>query len=273
MSISFLLVLSAAVLGAIIGSFLNALSFRFNTGRRILALSGKDGRSRCMSCGHTLEALDLVPIFSFIFLRGRCRWCGSRISWQYPLVEAVAALLSVLVFLSVPGPISYGFWLLVWMTLLFIVIYDLKHTIIPWSCSIFLAALAIIFLLASQVGHPMSIFGIWGLLAGPALAAPLFLLSLVSGGRWMGWGDSALELSLGWLLGFTAGLSALLLAFWSGALIGLGILFYQRLPWHKKVSVTMNMRSEMPFAPFLILGAALALFCHVDFFSQIYLLF
>lgn len=270
---SVLLIVAAAVFGAIIGSFINALSFRFNTGRGILALSGKESRSRCMSCGHTLEALDLIPVFSFFILRRRCRWCGSKISWQYPLVEAAAALLSVLVFVSAPNLFVYTFWLVVWMTLLFIVIYDLKHKIIPWSCSIVLAVLAVVSLFIQF--NPLQFMppSEWALLAGPLLAAPLFLLSLFSRGTWMGWGDSALELSLGWLLGLSMGLTALMLAFWSGALLGLGVILYQRLTRRSAESVTMNMRSEVPFAPFLIFGAALALFFHVDFFPTIYLLF
>ena len=88
--------LAAALLGAIIGSFLNALSFRFNTGR------GMSGRSRCMHCGHTLSPFDLVPILSYLFLRGRCRYCDARLSLQYPLVEAVAATLAVLIYMAHP---------------------------------------------------------------------------------------------------------------------------------------------------------------------------
>ncbi len=61
------------------------------------------GRSRCMHCGHTLGSLDLVPIFSYVFLGGRCRYCGARISAQYPLVEAAAAALSLMVYLAHPA--------------------------------------------------------------------------------------------------------------------------------------------------------------------------
>jgi prepilin signal peptidase PulO-like enzyme (type II secretory pathway) len=88
----------------------------------------------------------------------------------------------------------------------------------------------------------------------------------------MGWGDSALELSLGWLLGLYLGLTALMLAFWTGALLGLAVMLYQRLSWQSGRS-RLTMKSEMPFAPFLVLGAALAYFLHVDFFQQISILF
>src|SRR4051812_27470438 len=121
---------AAAVLGAIGGSFLNALSFRLGTGRSVLR-----GRSQCMRCGHTLSALDLVPILSYVFLRGRCRYCGTKVSIQYPLVEAAGALLAFGIAALNPAPLSFAFYFLVWMTLLFVVVYDLRHYIIPWSCS------------------------------------------------------------------------------------------------------------------------------------------
>jgi prepilin signal peptidase PulO-like enzyme (type II secretory pathway) len=104
----------------------------------------------------------------------------------------------------------------------------------------------------------------WALLAGPLLALPLTLISLVSKGRWMGWGDGALELSLGWMLGLTAGGSALMLAFWIGAAVGIAALAAKK---------GLTMRSELPFAPFLICGALIAFFFHVDFLSSLPLLF
>lgn len=242
---------AAAALGAIFGSFINALSFRFKTGVSIV-----NGRSRCMRCGHSLHALDLVPVLSYVALRGRCRYCGVRISMQYPVVELVAAGLALAVYAMHPTPAAFGFWLLVWMVLLFVVVYDLRHFIIPWSCSILLAALALGWLFF-QTGT-FEVPGIWALLAGPLLALPLFLFSLVSGGTWMGWGDGALQLSLGWFLGLAAGIFGLLVAFWAGACVGIALMLMQR---------GFTMKSEVPFAPFLILGAAAAHFLYVDFLS------
>ena len=248
----------ALVLGAILGSFVNALSFRFNTGR------GLGGRSRCMHCNHTLSALDLIPVFSFLLLNGRCRYCGAKFSLQYPLVEASAALLSLATFLTHQSPMAYGFWLLVFMTLLFIVVYDIRHTVIPWSASGFLAVLAFTSLFFSSdflyIGLPYVV----SLLAGPVLALPLFLFSLVSKGTWMGWGDSALELSFGWLLGLTVGLTALVLAFWFGAIVGIALIV---------ASKRYTIKSEVPFAPFLALGVLIVHFLHVDFFATLPLLF
>jgi leader peptidase (prepilin peptidase)/N-methyltransferase len=251
-----------------VGSFLNALSFRFNTGVPFFSARGMGGRSRCMQCGHSLGGLDLVPVFSYLFLGGKCRYCGSRISVQYPLIELLAGALSLGIFLLNPAPLAFLFWFSVWMTLLFVVMYDLKHMIIPWSCSLLLIALAMVGILFDLVGRTGSTPTLWIWLAGPLLALPLFLLSLVSWGRWMGWADSVLELSLGALLGVGYGATALMLAFWTGALVGIILLVLSRV-FSQRHFFRYTIKSEMPFAPFLVLGAALAYFCHVDFFSSI----
>ncbi|MGC9602474.1 MAG: prepilin peptidase [Minisyncoccia bacterium] len=284
MTIFTIFLVGATLLGVIVGSFLNALSFRFNTGVPFFSTRGMGGRSRCMQCGHALGGLDLVPVFSYIFLGGKCRYCGSRISAQYPLVEIVAGMLGAGVFVRVwdamppqggiASALAFLFWFVIWMTLLFVVIYDLKHMIIPWSCSLVLVALAVVGIMFNLVGKgtlmpltaaPTS--NLWALLAGPLLALPLFLLSLVSWGRWMGWADSALELSIGALLGLSAGATALSFAFWSGALIGVILIALSRV-FSRLHFFRYTIKSEMPFAPFLVLGAALAYFCHVDFFSS-----
>lgn len=223
------------------------------------------GRSRCMHCGHTLSALDLVPVISFLYLRGRCRYCHARLSLQYPLVEATAAALSGALYVAHPEPLLFALWLSVWMTLLFVVVYDLRHQIIPWSCTTLLVVLSLAHLAVAGQTSPAS------LLAGPILAAPLFLISLISWGRWMGWGDGFLELSLGWLLGLSGGLTALMLGFWSGAVVGVFLLFVSKI-MRRKTVLQFSMRSEVPFAPFLVLGAFVVHFFHVDFFQNIWLL-
>lgn len=148
------------------------------------------------------------------------------------------------------------------MTLLFTVVYDLRHSIIPWRCSILLGVLALASLFVNLDTLAVLIPPQSVLLAGPVLAAPLFLLSFVSRGRWMGWGDGALELSLGWFLGLSAGLSALMLAFWAGAAVGIALILLKK---------GLTMKTELPFAPFLVFGMFLAFFFHVDFFPALFL--
>lgn len=256
------MLLAAAALGAIIGSFLNALSFRMGTGRSVMR-----GRSQCMRCGHALSALDLIPVVSWLWLGGRCRYCGARISWQYPLVEAAAAALGAGVYWLNPDPLVFAFWFFVWMVLLFAVVYDLRHYIIPWSV-LFLTTLcgfAWVFFAQGSLGS-------W--VAGPALAAPLLLISLVSRGRAMGWGDGGLELGLGWLLGPTLGLTAFVLAFWLGAAVGIVLILWTKGPASADARRGgYTMKSEVPFGPFLIAGAAAAYFFHVDLFATLPALF
>jgi len=258
--------IAAGILGAIAGSFLNALLFRYNTGRSVL-----HGRSGCMRCGHTLQTLDLVPLASYLILAGRCRYCRSRISPQYPLVEAAAALIAAALYLQNQDPFHFFAALAVWMVLLFIFVYDLRHKIIPWSAMGLLALGALVLM---WIEYRLTLTG---LLAGVYLALPLVAFSVVSRGQWMGWADGILEFGLGLLLGLSAGASALMMAFWLGAIVGILLLSLPRgyTPLESDprkftkifgVSLTgYTMRSEVPFAPFLILGAALAYFLHVDF--------
>ncbi|MGH7141754.1 MAG: prepilin peptidase, partial [Minisyncoccia bacterium] len=287
-SLDLLLLIFAGIFGAVLGSFLNALTFRYNTGAPWWRAMG--GRSRCMRCGHELSVLDLVPIFSWIFLRGRCRYCGAPISVQYPLVELAAALLAIGVYWQVSQVSLIGildlasgawvvcaFWLLVWMTILFLVVYDWRHLILPMGALVLLGILGAVslFFACSSTCHlvlPM----LWPLLGGPIIALPLFLLWLVSRGRWMGLGDSLFALPMGWMLGLAGGFSALALAFWSGAIIGLALLgaswVISRRPSFRKVSKDcprknrsrFSMKTEIPFGPFLALGAALVFFFHLN---------
>ena len=276
MTVFTILLIGAVCLGLIVGSFLNALSFRFNTGVRFFSKRGMGGRSRCMQCGHALASSDLVPLLSYLWLGGKCRYCHSRVSWQYPLVELLGGMLAAGVFIRVGETPAFIFWFVVWMTLLFTALYDIKHKIIPWSCSFLLVALAVCSLFFNVDAWQLIAPNLWALLAGPLLALPLFLLSLISWGRWMGWADSVLELSLGALLGLTAGATALMLAFWSGALVGIALMLLSRFSSYissRGGSFRYTINSEIPFAPFLIVGAALAYFFHVDFFSSLALFY
>ncbi|HEY4510787.1 MAG TPA: prepilin peptidase, partial [Candidatus Paceibacterota bacterium] len=126
------------IFGTIIGSFLNAALFRFNTGRTL------SGRSSCVSCGETLSPRDLVPLLSFLFLRGRCRSCKSRISPQYPLVEFAAGILATQCYRLFPDDaLFFTLSFLSWMVLLFIMVYDMRHKIIPDFFSILLGAIVL----------------------------------------------------------------------------------------------------------------------------------
>ncbi|MBV9159307.1 MAG: prepilin peptidase [Candidatus Kaiserbacteria bacterium] len=250
--------------GLIIGSFLNVAIIR--RGTRTLS-----GRSGCLSCGAQLAWYDLVPILSFFSLRGRCRYCESRISIQYPLVEIATAVLFALI-----APASYLHagnvltgvivaTLSCALVALFIAIavYDIRHTIIPdeWVYVSALAALIAAFFMRTPDGSYLFLF-----LAGPIASQPLFILWLISRGTWMGLGDAKLGLAIGWLLGPVYGVTAVFFAFVIGAVIALGILIplpaIRRLL--KKAGIvraaspsSYTMKSEVPFGPFLIASCCL----------------
>ena len=245
------------IFGTIGGSFLNALAFRHNTGKSMW------GRSACTSCGKVLRASDLVPVLSYIFLRGRCAACKTSISLQYPTVESIGGILAVLCYGQTATPVefvlSFGFFML----LLFIAVYDLRHTIIPDQfvyAAMFVALLSHGGLESGVISLPSK-----DIFFGALLAVPLALMWLVSKGRAMGLGDAKLMIAIGVFLGFSSGLAALVLSFWIGAVVGLLLLFLSS----KRTGTRVTMKSEVPFGPFLALGCAIAYFCHVTIDSLV----
>lgn len=237
------------VLGTIIGSFLNVVSLRYNTGMTL------KGRSKCFSCGKSLGWHELIPILSFVFQGGKCKNCKSKISWQYPTIEVLSGILFILIFVVFPPLDIYTgfltlFYLLITAILIVITIYDIKHKIIPDPLVYTFAAIAFLKLFISA-DLSFSIPPILILLSGPILALPFALIWLVSKGKWMGLGDAKLVLGIGWVLGLWAGISAVVLAFWIGAIIS--------VLWMYVVFRKMKTRYEIPFGPYLILGMYIVL--------------
>jgi prepilin signal peptidase PulO-like enzyme (type II secretory pathway) len=281
------------VFGAIIGSFLNVVLYRFNTGK------GLGGRSKCSSCKRTLDARDLFPIASWVLLRGKCRTCKSKISPQYVLVEIFTAVLFLFVYLKNSAildasplifAVSTSISLVIMSLLVLITVYDLKHKIIPDEFSYAFAIIAFIQLFLNfnyttssiYLGIPLSgagfisYDGIMMLLSGVFVAFPFYFLWLVSGGRWMGLGDAKLALGIGWLLGVKYGFSAIVFAFWIGAVISLTVMGamyiikylskksgFRGSPVLKKLSA-IKFQSEIPFAPFLIIGLLIVFFLNIS---------
>lgn len=216
------------VFGLCVGSFLHVLALRHNSGASL------GGRSACSVCATRLRWYELVPVLSFLFLSGRCRTCRSKISWRYPAVEVLTGLL----FATVPLVFLPVFSLYIAITL-----YDLRHKIIPDA--LVYAAIALSALTRAFLGG-----GALDYLAGPILFLFFAAIWLLSRGRAIGFGDSKLALSIGLLLGAAGGFSAVILAFWIGAVWGIGAMIFS--------PKRLTMKSELPFAPFLILGAWLS---------------
>ncbi len=263
------------ILGTIVGSFLNVVVLRLGTGM------SPTGRSRCFSCGKQLGVFDLVPILSFLALRGHCRYCGTRISFQYPIVEAISGFMFLLIYLKFEGvfysPSFFVFGemlvaLIISSFLLAITVYDIIHKIIPnplvfsfIGLSAFLAFIRYIVQMPSMSGISLTL----DLLAGPILFLFFYALWKVSNGTWMGLGDGKLALGIGLSLGFVSGLSAVIIGFWIGAIFGVSLMLISKvLPLIRLNggSIAVTMRTEIPFAPFLILGMAIVYFCDISIF-------
>jgi prepilin signal peptidase PulO-like enzyme (type II secretory pathway) len=250
--------------GLTAGSFLNCVIYRLEKEESFLK-----GRSFCTQCRHQLTWRDLIPILSFFILKGKCRYCHQKISWQYPLVEIVTGLLFVSIsnrFASIVkensffsafgnGSSVFNFLNLIYYWtiasfLIIIFVYDLKHYIIPDR--VIYPAIGITFfyniyqLTINNQRLAINNF------SSAILAATFFLaIVVVSRGRWMGVGDIKLAFLMGLILGFPNILVALFLAFFLGAIIGLGLI----------ISGRKTLKSEIPFGPFLITGTFIGLFC------------
>ncbi len=260
------------IFGIIIGSFLNVVILRYKTGRTI------GGRSFCFSCGKTLKVFELIPVLSFIFQKGKCRSCRTPMSWQYPLVELITGLVFVIVyFKTISGlpfisPLEMVFYWFVFSLLIIISVYDIKHKIVPDLVVFIFGLVSLFWLLGTHNAfYFKSLVGISNLFAGVILFIPFFLMWFLSGGRWMGLGDGKLAIGIGFLLGLAKGVSAIILGFWIAAGVSLILLGMRNFTKLKLPFLTM--KSEMPFAPFLVLGTILAYYFSPDLLSLNVLLF
>jgi leader peptidase (prepilin peptidase) / N-methyltransferase len=239
------------VFGAIIGSFLNVVALRYNSGLTLF------GRSHCPSCGMTLRALELVPIASFLVFGRRCRGCKARISWQYPAVEVLTGLVFATTFDPGLSMLSNVLVLSTFSLFIALSVYDLRHQIIPDG--LVYAATLISFIYRLIEGGSAIDY-----LAGPLLSAFFAAIWLLSRGRAMGFGDAKLALAVGLLLGGAQGFSGIILSFWIGAAFGVALMLLSRTnplsPQHKQITI----KSAIPFAPFIVLGAWLSLIFQLD---------
>jgi len=251
------------IFGLIVGSFLNVVICRYNTGKTL------GGRSMCFSCGKVLKWYELVPVLSFLFLRGKCGVCKSRLSWQYPIVEFVTGILFLGAFFLSAFNIYIFIYLCAQFALLIVIsVYDIRHKIIPDLFVYVFVILALIFVLTPLFlgNYDFSVL-LWNILAGPIYFLPFAGLWYFSRGKWIGFGDAKLALGIGWFLGFTNAYIAIVLAVWVGAIVGIGLILYTKIlcfATDKKITL----KSEIPFGPFLVFGLLATLFLEswiVDF--------
>lgn len=261
-------------LGAIIGSFLNVIIYRLHTGRSL------QGRSHCLSCNEQLRWYELIPLVSYIVLRARCRTCASFIPARYLIVELLTAGGFLLIgYLFMSDPLLLFLNLVLYALLVVVVVYDMYHTIIPDEYVAYISIVALAMLTHAYFFMGATVGALFMSLAGGVAAASFFALFwLVSKGKWMGLGDAKLMLPLGVILGATGSFSAVVLSFWIGAAISVSLIGIQRLLAAGKtripfVRVPLTIKSEVPFAPFLVLGFFAVHLFHVDIFTLVSIIF
>ncbi len=242
------------VFGTVIGSFLNVLIYRLPIG-----MDFKKGNSICTTCKHKLNWKDLFPLFSWIFLGGKCRYCKTKISPRYPIVEALNGVAYVLVYLflcggnGIDGLLSLKLvgYMIMMSALIVVSWVDFEHQIIPDSMwiAIFVGGLFIVgdALINGTFTKEWIISKIIGLFAVSGL---FFLVALVTGGRAMGGGDIKLMAAVGFVLGWKAVLIALFMSALLGVLFSIG----------RKLVSKKEMKGVIPFGPFLAMASVISAF-------------
>ena len=270
-------VLVLILLGLCFGSFANALAWRLYERRKLLE-RGKDkldkkqqaelerlsivhGRSECPHCHHVLAAKDLVPVASWMMLRGKCRYCKARID-DTPLPELATPLLFVGSYIWWPfalhgvGLFEFGLWLVFLVGFVALAVYDLRWFMLPNEMVFPLIALSVLQVLVVKFGYG----GDWRMLVDSALgvlvvAGVFYALFLASNGGWIGGGDVKLGIVLGLLAcGAIRGLVLLFIASVSGLLATIPMML--RGEAHRK--------SMIPFGPFLMLGLVIVVLFGTD---------
>jgi len=280
------------IFGLAIGSFINVIALRYNPEKFILSNKVLGGRSACPKCGKKLNWFELFPLFSFIFLRGRCRSCKEKISWQYPIMELVSGIIFILVPFGVDRflqPNTYNltpdfyllstFFILVFETLLVVSLIDIRLRLIPDETNIFLILLSVPIIIfqkaqfglvsGSFLGSYAALFGFRGNIWVNHLFAFFFgavffgLLILITRGRGMGFGDLKLAAALGAVFGWADILLIVALSFIIGSIFSLPSLIFRK----------KGLKSLLPFGPFLAIASVVVFFFGheiINFYFQLF---
>ena len=258
-----MIILCLIFVGLILGSFVNAYVWRIHEQSQSIGRKKKDdiyskrlsvlnGRSMCTDCKHELGILDLIPLFSWLMLRGKCRYCHKRISIQYPVVEASSSLLFIFSYFWWPNTfngLQYGeliVWLLIVTILLALVVYDIRWMLLPNSIMISLFVVSSLFALLNIFNSSQYISSLIAVILSVLIGGGLFyIIFQISDGKWIGGGD----VKLGWVLGLIAGtpdrsLLFIFLASIIGSIVALPLL----------LSGKLSKGSIIPFGPFLIVA-------------------
>lgn len=251
--------LVAFFFGLVVGSFLNVCIYRLPRGESLVRPA-----SRCPACLARIKPLDNVPILGFLLLRGKCRACGARISWRYPVVETLTGFLFALT-VGWFGLRLNTLPLLLFLSILVVVSFiDLEHQVIPHALTLPMIPVGLLFSLLLR--EPPFVDAIAGAFAGAGL---LYFVAVYGEvllkKESMGGGDVNLLAMIGAFLGWRKALLTLFLGCLSGSVVGGAVLVGQRV-WKGAATETQLQGNKpvdatrIPFGPFLALGAAIALF-------------
>lgn len=240
--------------GLVIGSFINALVWRVHeqeSDKKDKKLSITKGRSLCPTCKHQLKAFDLIPVVSWVFLNGKCRYCKKPISIQYPLVELTTVILYLICYVLWPYSLEsyqsialFISWLCLLTGFIALSIYDIKWFILPNRLIYSLWPFAMVFGILNYQNRPA--YYLINILISTIIGGGIFyLIYMLSKGKWIGGGD----IRLGWMLGFIAATPArsvmfIFIASLIGTAISLLFIITKRFKKHQLI----------PFGPFLMLG-------------------
>jgi len=234
------------ILGLSFGSFFNVLIYRLPKGENFI-----NTRSHCTNCNTTLKYYDLIPIISYLSLKGKCRYCDEKISIRYPLIELLTALLFTFTYLYI-GLTPYLFFTLILISLLIVITFiDLDHMIIPHSLTITGIIVFTIYQLAfNQESIVPYLFG---------LGFGFLFLSIFVFFNAMGGGDAMLAAMFGMFFGLEKVFVLLMISFIIGGLFSFFIILFKK----------KNRKDKIPFGPFLTTAALLMIFFD-SFFLSIY---
>ncbi|MEG0076406.1 prepilin peptidase [Anaerorhabdus sp.] len=232
-----LLAIYSIILGLVIGSFLNVCILRYQSHEPI-----SKGRSHCPKCNHTLSWYELIPLFSWIGLKGKCKHCHQPISIQYPIVESLTAICFLILYLKFGITLDTLIYFIFASVLIYAAVIDLQTMIIPDRTHILCLLCGVLLLIL----HPSQLAD--RLIGAVVVCIPLLIIAYLTKG--MGYGDVKLMGAAGFVLGWQNILLAMMIASITASIVGI---ISTRM---KKTSL----KSEMPLGPHLIFAI---LFCLV----------
>lgn len=229
-----------AITGLLIGSFLNVCIYRIPRKESI-----SFPPSHCFACGNNLKPIDLFPVFSYVFLKGKCRYCSEKISMQYPLIEILNCLSYLLLFKHFGLSIDFLFFALLASVSIVISVIDYYHQIILNTTVLFTMIVGIIYKITLYITLDEKLFTILkSSILGFLIGGGFYLLIFIATNGNMGGGDIKLMAALGVWLGIRDTGLAMLLTFMIGAIISVFLL----------ATKIKSRKDAIPFGPFIILG-------------------